>query len=395
MRVMRVLTRPNLGGPTRQAIALWHAHRELGVRTLLVTGAVGADEAMLSPADHGVPLLGFAEALQGGEDATGWVVVPTLGRGLAPWRDLRARSALRALVSAHRPDVVHTHTSKAGWLGRAAAHGRVPVLAHTFHGHVLADYFGSLFSSALTRLEARLARRTDLLFAVSASCGEELAAAGIAPRRRFTLVPPAVSLPAVTERREAREVLGIARDDFRIACVGRLVPVKRVADFVAAVALCAGVSGDVFGDGPLRGEVGAAARDAGGRVVCRGANQSVASLLTAYDALVLPSIREGFPLVAVEAFAAGVPVVGYDVPGVRDALANGRGILVAPDAGPRGLAAAIDRLRASPDLAAACVRAGRASVASFAPAAVAAALLDAYRSVAIGKAAAAPGGSAV
>ncbi|MBL8750123.1 MAG: glycosyltransferase family 4 protein [Planctomycetes bacterium] len=393
---MRVLTRPNLGGPTRQAIALWHAHRALGVPTLLVTGAVGPDEAMLSPADHGVPLLGPGEVLRFGPEATGWVVVPTLGRGLAPWRDFRAGRTLRALVEAHCPDVIHTHTSKAGWLGRTAARGRAPVLAHTFHGHVLADYFGSLFSSALTRLEARLARRTDLLFAVSGSCADELARAHIAPRSRFTVVPPAVPVPAAVSRGEARDALGIPRADFRTVCIGRLVRVKRVADFVAAVALCDGVAGDVFGDGPLRAEIAAAAeRDTGGRVLCRGANESAASLLAAYDALVLPSIREGFPLVAVEAFAAGVPVVGYDVPGVRDALEDGRGVLVPVSAGPRGLAAAIQRLRADPQLAAACVGAGRASVGAFAPAVVGARLLDAYRSIAIGKAAAAAGGSAV
>ena len=143
MRVMRVLTRANLGGPTRQAIALWHAHRELGLATLLATGEVGGDEAPLTPADAGVPALGWDEALRRGPEAEGWVVVPHLGRGVAPLADLRAGRALSALLAQHRPDVVHTHTSKAGWVGRRAAdRAGVPVLAHTFHGHVLKDYFG-------------------------------------------------------------------------------------------------------------------------------------------------------------------------------------------------------------------------------------------------------------
>ena len=85
MRVLRILTRPNLGGPTRQAVALWHAHRELGVPTLLVTGRVDATESTLSPADAGVPVLEVATALQRGPDASGWVEVPELGRGLSPF----------------------------------------------------------------------------------------------------------------------------------------------------------------------------------------------------------------------------------------------------------------------------------------------------------------------
>src|SRR5262245_40994058 len=120
MRVLRVLTRPNLGGPTRQAIALWHAHARLGVQTLLATGAVDRTEPMLSPADGGVPALAFDAALAAGELASGWVQVPGLVRGAAPFGDRRARAALRALMRSLRPDVVHTHTSKAGLVGRRA-----------------------------------------------------------------------------------------------------------------------------------------------------------------------------------------------------------------------------------------------------------------------------------
>ncbi|MCA8952316.1 MAG: glycosyltransferase, partial [Planctomycetes bacterium] len=152
-RVLRVLTRPNLGGPTRQAIALWHAHRELGVATLLVTGRVDAREDALSPALHGVPKLSFEAARQAGPTAAGWVEIAELGRGFGqPLRDRRARVRLAELVRAFRPDAVHTHTSKAGWLGRRAAFAAaVPVVVHTFHGHVLRDYFGPLLSRFLVQ----------------------------------------------------------------------------------------------------------------------------------------------------------------------------------------------------------------------------------------------------
>lgn len=383
LRVLRVLTRPNLGGPTRQAIALWHALAQHGVATLLVTGAVGPGEALLSPADQGVPELTVGAALAAGRAAAGWVVVPELGRRLSPFADRRAARTLRELMASHRPDVVHTHTSKAGWLGRSTAVAAgVPKLVHTFHGHVLRDYFAPPIGWLLARLERRLATRTDVLCAVSASCADELAAAGVAPRDRFHVVPPAVPLPTPLPRAEARARLGIVGDQRRVVCAGRLVPIKRVADFVRAVAALPGVHGDVCGDGPERASLEALAeRLATGRVHFRAARPDFARELPAYDALLLPSVREGLPLVAVEAFAAGVPVVGYDVPGVHDALAElGRGVLVPPAAGPAGLAAAVGALLADASAAGELVRAAKQAVAQCAPAVVGERLLGLYRS---------------
>lgn len=378
---MRILTRPNLGGPTQQAIALWHAHHAAGVSTLLVTGDVDGDETALLPSSGGVPQLGFDAAVAAGPAATGWVAVPSLGRRLSPLADLRARAALRTLVRAFRPDVVHTHTSKAGWLGRSVAIAeRVLVVAHTFHGHVLADYFGRVVSALLARHEARFAARTDLLFAVSGSCADELAGFGVAPRERFEVVPPAVATEAPAPRAEVRARLRIDADEFRVVAVGRLVRIKRFADFVVAIGASSGLRGDLIGDGPERRRLDdLACRVGAGRVTLRGALPHVARDLVAWDALVVPSVREGCPLVAVEAFAAGVPVVGYDVPGVRDVLSTwGAGVLVPVAAGPAGLAAAVARLRTDPGFAAASVGAARRAVATFAPAAVGARLLAAY-----------------
>lgn len=381
MRVLRVLTRPNLGGPTRQAIALWHALAERSVATLLVTGSVDAGETLLSPAEHGVPGIAWEEALRAGRDAVGWLQIPELGRRLSPWADHRAARALRTLLQRFVPDVVHTHTSKAGWLGRRAARV-VPTarLVHTFHGHVLQDYFKAPFGWMLARLERHLAARTDVLCAVSDSCADELAAAGVASRARFVVVPPAVSVPPAMSRAEARAALGIPRDQLRVVCAGRLVPIKRVGDFVAAVAQVEDLCGDVVGDGPLHAALAVqAATLAKDRVRLVPGRPSLPSELSAYDALVLPSVREGLPLVAVEAFAAGVPVVGYDVPGVRDAVRLGGGTLVPPVAGPAGLAAALQELLADARIRARAVAAGRAALARFAPAAVAAELEALYR----------------
>ena len=140
----------------------------------------------------------------------------------------------------------------------------------------------------------------------------------------FVVVPPAVAVPAGLARHEARAALGIPPDQLRVVCAGRLVPIKRVGDFVAAVAQVVGLWGDVVGDGPEHAAlVARAAALAPDRVRLWPGRPNLPSELSAYDALVLPSVREGLPLVAVEAFAAGVPVVGYDVPGVRDAVRIG------------------------------------------------------------------------
>lgn len=378
MRVMRILTRPNLGGPTRQAAALYRAHAALSVQTLLVVGRCEAGEAALNLDALGAPVLSLQDALRQGPAARGLVQLEDLGRGLRPWRDRRALLALRALMRTFRPDVVHTHTSKAGWLGRRAARATaVPLLAHTFHGHVLRDYFGPLRSWLLAQLERRAARRTDLLFAVSASCARELEDLGVAARGRIEVLPPAVdtALPVAGQRQRARQQLSLPDDAFVAVCAGRLVPIKRVDHFVRAVQAAPWLRGEVFGDGPLSASLRAHAPAA---VTFRGARADLPALLPAYDALVLPSVREGYPLVAIEAFAAGVPVVGYDVPGVADALAAGRGLLVPVAAGPAGLGAALLRLQQDPDLRAGTIAAGRAALPAHAPLAVAERLLQAY-----------------
>ena len=232
LRVVRVLTRPNLGGPTRQAIALWHAHRDLGIETVLVTGVVGPEEVELSPAVHGVP------AAPSDGSGAGWLQLPDMRRGVDLFGDRRARRALRNIIQRFQPDVVHTHTSKAGLIGRKAALAeRVPVTAHTFHGHVLKDYFGKLPSMLLAALERRLARHTNLLFAISPSCADELAECRVAARDRFEVIAPAVAMPVAMARSVAREQLGIDAEQWRVCAVGRLVPIKRLADFAASTSV--------------------------------------------------------------------------------------------------------------------------------------------------------------
>lgn len=376
LRVLRVLTRPNLGGPTRQVAALWHEHRAMGMRPLLAVGVCEEGETAVDLDRTGIPRLTWREVMARGRGACGLVEVPALRRGPNPVRDFEAARGLRSLCGAFEPHVVHTHTSKAGWLGRrAASRMRVPVVAHTYHGHVLHDYFSRPAELVLRRVEAALARQTDLKFAVSPSCAKELGALGLGD---IQVVPPAVDLGAFAagERDAARAALSAPPGARLVGFVGRLVPVKRPEVFAETMRLLPEARGVVFGEGPLRAQV---EQVAVGNVALRGATEALPRYLSAFDVMVLPSRREGCPLAAVEAFAAGVPVVGFDVPGVRDALGSwGAGVLVPPSAGAVGLAAAVRDLLVDAGRRAELVRRARAGLSRFRPARVARTLADAY-----------------
>jgi glycosyltransferase involved in cell wall biosynthesis len=359
-----------------QAVQLWHAMRARGVTTLLVVGQCRRGETSIDLRQSGIPLLQWPDLGPGSE---GILKLPALGNAW-PWlRDRQALSQLREVLLRTKPQVVHTHTSKAGWLGRRAARAAgVPVVAHTFHGHVLRDYFGPVRSRLLARLERTLARSTDLLFAVSPSCADELAELGVAERARFAILPPAVARAPAVGRAAARVRMGVPENAFLAGCIGRLVPVKRVEHFLACMRALPDCQGHIFGDGPRAEALRAMAQDLP-QVTFHGVDPAVRQALPALDVLVLPSIREGLPLVAVEAFEALVPVVGYNVPGTTDALRLGGGLLVPESAGPMGLAAMVTRLRRDPDLRARCIAAGLAARSQFEPDSIAAQLIDAYR----------------
>ncbi len=381
MRVMRVLTRPNVGGPTMQAVALWHEQRKLGVKTVLAVGRCLPDETAVDLAANGIPQL-HGEALDA--DCEGFVVVESLGNRRSWLAQRRATAELMALMRRVKPCVVHTHTSAAGHAGRRAAMAcDIAKTVHTFHGIVLRDYFGRLLSWALLRLEARLARQTAALVAVSPSCRDELASLGVAAASRIRVVPPAVPMPTRLSRHEARRRLGLPQDAFVVCAYGRLVPIKRPELFLESLGRMPDALGRLHGDGPQRKWLSAKAP---ANCVILPAHPDARACMSAYDALVLPSRREGLPLVAVEAFAAGVPVVGFDVPGIRDALSTwGNGLLVPEREGVEGIVAALHRLRVEPGLGSELCRRAAAGLGRFEPKAVAAELFDLYRSLPRGR----------
>src|SRR5262245_41351276 len=221
--VLRVVARLNVGGPARHAIRVAAPLAARGWHTLLVTGQATADEGDLAD-----------EARAAGLELQR---LPELGRALAPLRDYSAWRALRRLVEARRPALVHTHTAKAGVVGRLAALRASlrapPALVHTYHGHVLDGYFARPVSAAFRRVEASLARRTDRLVAVSRSVRDELLRRHLVGRpEQWVVIPPGIDFERTAPDRQAgaelRRALGLQAGDVLVGCVGRIVPIKRL-----------------------------------------------------------------------------------------------------------------------------------------------------------------------
>jgi glycosyltransferase involved in cell wall biosynthesis len=214
---------------------------------------------------------------------------------------------------------------------------------HTFHGHVLRGYFGPRLSFGFRLLERWLARRTDALVAVSPEVRDELVRLGIAPAEKFTVVRVGIELDervaSVDGRAATRRMLGISDDSFTVGWIGRMTGVKRTSDVLLAFKALRERGVDAFlcmiGDGPERPLLEQRAHELGimKRTLFLGYQEEVAPFYAALDAMILPSGNEGTPVSAIEALAAGRPVVATRVGGVPDVVREGEdGFLVAPGA---------------------------------------------------------------
>jgi glycosyltransferase involved in cell wall biosynthesis len=292
--------------------------------------------------------------------------IQALARPIDPLDDARAGLELLKVFRTFRPDIVHTHHSKAGLIGRSTAVlARVPRV-HTFHGHVFEGYFGQRSSDAIVMAERILATRTSRLIALGPIQRDDLLGRGIGRPDRFDIVPLGLDLDKFrsTDRAEARGRLGIAPETLAIVMIGRIVPIKRVDRLIRAFDALHAVRPEahlyIIGDGSERLglEVQAAAAGVADAVTFLGWRNDSPSWYAAADIVALSSDNEGTPLTLIEAAAAGRPVVATAVGGVPDVVADGQTGLLAPaDDGP-GLADALIRLAGDPDLAA---RFGRAA----------------------------------
>jgi glycosyltransferase involved in cell wall biosynthesis len=366
IRVARVIARLNVGGPARHVVWLT-AGLAPRFETTLIAGTVPAGEEEMTE---------FARAA-GVEP----VVVGEMTRAIS-WRDAIVIWKLYRLFRSLRPDIVHTHTAKAGTVGRIAAllyrwrSSAKPRLVHTFHGHVFHGYYGRVVSALFIAIERVLARFTDAICVLSPAQLEEIHGRfRIGRREQFRIVPLGLDFamldePAALPPRDAPFVAGI---------VGRLTEVKEHDFFLRAVAAWIAanpsestkVKFQIIGDGHLRERLEQQARALGiaSHVVFLGNRDDPAVFYRALDLLVLTSRNEGTPLTVIEAMALGIPILATEVGGVPDLLGElqssgdgvkivARGVMIARgDVAAFG--AALSRLLRDPELRAALGAAGR------------------------------------
>ena len=350
--MLRIIARLNVGGPAIQAITLTKELKRHGYDTTLLRGREGEREGSMDS---------LAEALD-----VHPVLVPSLGRAIRPLADLKALMAIRRTIRRERPSIIHTHTAKAGALGRIAAlttHPRPRLIVHTFHGHVLSGYFTSRSERFFAYLERLLARRTDVLVAVSEEVREELLQLGIGEEQQLRVVPLGFDLERFSmsdedsgaARSRVRDGLGVDRDAPLVTIVARLVPIKRIDLFLRAglrvVQEVPNARFCIAGDGELADQLktSSAGRELGDRAVWTGFRDDTPSIYAASDVVALSSDNEGTPVSLIEALASGRGVVGTRVGGVPSVVTDGETGLLVPPNDPVGLAAAITSLIRDPD----------------------------------------------
>jgi glycosyltransferase involved in cell wall biosynthesis len=359
-RVVRVIARLNVGGPAIHTVLLTHLLNPDRFASTLVTGRVSASEGDMShlAAEYGVAP----------------TIIPELGREIRWQNDLIVLWKLYRLMRQLRPTIVHTHTAKAGMLGRAAAKlAGVPIVVHTFHGHVFHSYFSRAKTRLFLGIERRLARLTDAIITLSSNQRREILAYGIGRPAAVRAIGLGLDLRQFVEQTgpngALRHELDLAPETPLIGIVGRLVPVKGHRFFLeAAQQVLTHIPAARFviiGDGELRPhlEQQAAALQIGDRVHFLGFRPNSPDLYADLNLVVLSSLNEGLPVTLIEAMASGKPVVATRVGGVPDLVRDGEAGAIAPPQNSPALAEAIVQMLQRPAAdRAALGAAGRRSV---------------------------------
>ncbi len=357
-RIVHVITKLDVGGAQETAVRCCVGLLQRGHQVTLVSGWHGGEAGPMA-----------ATAWAGGVDV---VELPSLVRPLRPWSDLTALVALVRLLRRLQPDVVHSHSSKAGVLARLAARiARVPVVCHTVHGWSFRDEQPRLLRAALVVLERLLARITTCTVVVTGADLQQAMSNRVGQPERFDLIRSGVRLDAFrsADRQAARSALGVG-DEPIVGAVQRLAAPKDARTLLEAVAKAQvevpGLRLVLVGDGPERARVEADVIALGleGTVDVLGTRSDVPELVAGFDVAVLSSRSEGLPRSVVEFLAAGVPVVATDVGGVSEVVRPGETGWLVPAGDPAAMAGAIVCALRSPE-ATGIARAGQAAVAPF------------------------------
>jgi glycosyltransferase involved in cell wall biosynthesis len=358
MRIVHVITRLILGGAQENTVlTVDDLHHRYHDDVTLITGPAEGPEGDL-----------FDRAAERGLKVE---VMPELVRAVRPLRDLKAYRRLRAAFRRLQPQVVHTHSSKAGILGRAAAwHEEIPAIVHTIHGLPFGRFETPLKNTLYVALERWAARRAHAIVSVCDAMTTQALESGVGRPEQFLTVYSGMDADAFLEPRRARQdvrrELGLADDDVAFATVARLFELKGHDDIIAIARDVLTANPKVkfvwIGDGIFRARLTAELERLGvrGSFILMGLvpTDRIPELLGAVDAVIHPSLREGLARVLPQALLVGRPVISYDVDGAREVVLPETGILLAPRDLP-GLERAILELAANPAARAALGQEGR------------------------------------
>ena len=350
MRVIHVITRLIVGGAQENTVASVLGLREKpGLDVTLVAGPTLGSEGSL-------------EALLT-KDPPVLTVVPELVRPVSPQQDYLAWKRLTELFRARRPDIVHTHSGKAGILGRlAAARAGVPIILHTIHGPSFGPFQGPLANLLFRNAEHYAARVTNHFVVVADAMKQQYLDAGIGRTEQYTIIFSGFPLEpflASANDLQLRARFGLAPDDIVVGKIARLFKLKGHEDLLAVapgiVRICPKIRFLLIGDGPWRGRLEDRVRSLGleKHVVFAGlvAPAAVPPLVGIMDMLVHLSLREGLPRALPQALAAARPVIAYDADGAREVcLEDETGFLLHPgDLNTKSAPSASKSMSSSPD----------------------------------------------
>jgi glycosyltransferase involved in cell wall biosynthesis len=339
-KVIQIIARMNVGGPAVIVADLMRGLDSSKFEQTLITGYCADNEAdYLETVATDIP----AKRIAG------------LGRSVSLFADARAFLALVLLIKREKPDVIHTHTAKAGVLGRLAAilAGGDALRVHTFHGHLLHGYFDGWKTQLVIAIEKFLATRTDVLVAVGNQVKEDLLKAGIGKRDQYKVFFPGLPAPELFDKSDARKNLGLAEQAIYCTFVGRLTQIKRPDRLLDVAAACVARDLDlrflVAGEGELFAESKSRAARENLPITFLGWRTDIDQLFAASDIAILTSDNEGVPLTLIQAAFAGIPIVAPKVGSISDIVVDGEtGFLTS--AQPGAMASAISALVTDEDL---------------------------------------------
>jgi glycosyltransferase involved in cell wall biosynthesis len=300
VKVLHVIARMNVGGTATYLLNLLNGLQGSEVETKLVIGNVPSNERE----DTRVEQLDYQR-------------IKGLSRAISPFKDLRARRQLWEIVDQYNPDLIHSHTFKAGLLVRSKRTS-IPII-HTFHGHHLYDPdYGKFARVVINTIERILAKRSKKILTIGSRVGKELLDVGIGKRSQYQPIAPGVRVPKLSDRSKVVEKFSLNPDSLNVIWMGRLTRVKRPDRVIELAKHFPGVNFIIAGDGELRAELEAMAP----RNVYFLGVQSSDEIFSLADVVLLTSDSEGMPLTLIEGQMAGVPAIATDVGSVSEIVEN-------------------------------------------------------------------------